>query len=195
MKAALSFVSLVVLASLTACGGEGASATPAASADKGSTSKAPATATAAAAATTAAPAADAPKPSAAASFAAQPLPEPFTTLTVGAPAGAKLEKGVTGDYATVEGPDYVFKIENAKETDTAKIKEFLGKGGAKFVVDQPDGILAEMAAKDGSKEYMVLRYVKVGDKSYSCETTMKGAPKTAEKAQEAFDACGTLKAK
>ena len=69
------------------------------------------------------------------------------------------------------------------------------KGGAKFIVDQPDGILAEMPTKDGGKEYMVLRFLKVADKSYKCETTMKGAPKTAEKAQEAFDACGTLKAK
>lgn len=193
MKAALSIVSLVVLASLTACGGEGASATPAGSADKGSTAKGPATA--AAAATTAAPAADAPKPSAAASFPAQALPEPFATLTVGAPPGAKLEKGVTGDYATVEHADYVFKFEEAKDTDTAKLKEFLTKGGAKFIVDQPDGMLAEMPTKDGGKEYMVLRFLKVADKSYKCETTMKGAPKTAEKAQEAFDACGTLKAK
>jgi hypothetical protein len=190
MKAALSILSLAVVAALAGCGGEGAGASPAGS----GTTAAKSTADAKSTGDAAAPAAPA-KTSAASSFPAQALPEPFTTLTVGAPPGAKLEKGVTGDYATIEGADYVFKIEEAKDTDVAKLKEFLSKGGAKYIVDQPDGIVAEMPQKSGGNEYMVLRYLKIADKSYKCETTMKGAPKTADKAQEAFDAGGTLTAK
>ncbi len=191
MKLALSILaSAALLTSLVACGGEAGTTAPGGSsaASAKASSKPAAKASAAPAAT------EAPK-AAAVSFPAQPLPAPFETLTLGAPTGAKLETGVTKAYAMIEGPDYAFKIEEAKENTVPKLKEMLGKGETKFLVDQPEGIVADMPQKDGSSGLTVFRYLKIGEKGYKCSTTMKGAPKTPEKAQEAYDVCGTLKAK
>ncbi len=197
MKLACSILApLCLVTALAACGGDAtgpATGTSGAVSAKAKSSAAPAARGSAAPTASAAPT-EAAKPSAAASFAAQPVPKPFDTLTIGAPTGAKLETGVTKDYAMIEGPDYAFKIEEEKENEIPKLKEMMSKAGAKFIVDQPDGLVFEMKDKDETS-LNVLRYLKIGDKGYSCSTTSKGAPKSPEKAQEAYDVCGTLKAK
>jgi hypothetical protein len=193
MKLVLSTIaSLAVVASLAACGGEPTGAAPAGSGSVKAATRSSA-ASSAKATDTAKPAETA-KAAEAPAFPAQPVPAPFETLTIGAPTGAKLETGVTKDYVMIEGPDYAFKIEEEKENDIPKIKEMLTKGGAKLVVDEADGMIAEMKDKDATS-LNVIRYVKIGDKGYGCSTTMKGAPKTEEKAKEAYAVCGSLKAK
>jgi hypothetical protein len=68
-----------------------------------------------------------------------------------------------------------------------KMKEFKA-----ITIDQPDGLVVEIEEK-GAKQFLLTRYVKVGDVTVSCENALTKPPKDQAKAQEAFDVCGTIK--
>lgn len=135
--------------------------------------------------------------SAAAAFPATALPsKALADYTIGVPAGGKLEKAAD-DRASLETPDYklILKKASAKD-DIAGMKAMITKmpGFKAITVDKPDGMVVE-ASEKGAKQFLITRYVKVGDVNLACENALTKPPKDEAKAREAFDVCGTLKKK
>jgi hypothetical protein len=159
------------------------------------------TATAAAASATAASSAGATpastSTSAAASFPATALPSKnFAELTIGLPPGGKLEKSGE-DKSSLDTTDYKLMIKAGPKTDDLeKLKTDIKKmpGFKAITTDKPDGMVVEADDK-GKPQFLVTRYVKVGDVTVACESALTKPPKDAAKAQEAFDVCGTIKKK
>jgi hypothetical protein len=133
--------------------------------------------------------------SAAASFPATALPaKDLAGFTIGVPTGGKLDKS-GDDRASLETADYKLMLKKAGEKETiAELKEMVQKMKEfkAITVDQPDGLVVEIEEK-GAKQFLITRYVKVGDVTVSCENALTKPPKDPAKAQEAFDVCGTIK--
>lgn len=133
--------------------------------------------------------------SAADAFPATALPgKSFADTTINVPPGGKLDKA--GEKVSLETPDYKLMIKSAKKNDTADMKGMLSSmpGFKGITVESPDGIVAQVEEK-GAPQFVLTRYVKVGDALLSCESALTKPPKDKAKAQEAFDVCGTLKKK
>lgn len=139
---------------------------------------------------------DSAKADAAKGYPATPVPaKGLEGVTIGLPPGGKLEAGGPGmeDRAGLETADYKLMLKPG-EGDISKTKDMLGKMKTfkGWTVDGADGFVAELEEPSG-KQFMVIRAVKAGDKTVVCESAMSKPAKTAEKAQEAFAVCGTLK--
>jgi len=135
--------------------------------------------------------------SAAAAFPATALPaKDLADFTIGLPTGGKLEKSGS-DKASVETPDYKLMLKKASsKDDMTGMKDMVQKmpGFKAITVEKPDGMVVETAEK-GAKQFLITRYVTVGDVKLSCESALTKPPKDEAKAREAFDVCGTLKKK
>ncbi len=133
----------------------------------------------------------------AAAFPATALPaKALADFTIGLPTGGKLDKS-GDDKASLETPDYKLMLKKATAKDEmAGMKDMVKKmpGFKAITVDKADGMVVETAEK-GAKQFLVTRYVKVGDVNLSCENALTKPPKDEAKAHEAWDVCGTLKKK
>ena len=129
-------------------------------------------------------------------FPATALPsQNFAAYTIGVPPGGKLD--VSGDdRSSLETPDYKLIVKTAKKNETADMKAKMPSmpGFKAFVVDSPDGLVMQVEDK-GATQFVLTRYVQVGDTLLVCDSTLTKPPKDKAKAQEAFDVCGTLKKK
>lgn len=133
--------------------------------------------------------------SAAAAFPATALPaKKLADYTIGVPPGGKVDK--SGDNASLETPDYKLMIKPGGKNDLGEMKGAVKSmpGFKAFTIDQPDGVVVE-AEEKGAPQFMLTRYVKVGDTTISCESALTKPPKDKTKAKEAFDVCGTIKKK
>jgi hypothetical protein len=179
---------------LVACEGQSSGPAPAGSgAAATGTAKPAATGTAATTAAAAATGASA-AGNAAAAFPATALPaKALEAYTIGVPTGGKVEK-VSDDKASLDTGEYKLLLSVGKN-EMAELKKLLEKQpGFKALVDKPDGMLAEYEEK-GAKQYLLTRYVTVGDATVVCENALTKPPKTEPKAKEAWDICGTVKKK
>ena len=152
------------------------------------------TATAAAVTATATATAAPTSTSMAASFPATALPSKnFSAFTIGLPPGGKLEKSGE-DKSSLETADYKLMLKAGPKTDDLdKTKASIQKmpGFKALTVDKPDGVVVEMEEK-GAKQFMITRYVTVDDTKIACESALTKPPKDKDKAQEAWDVCGTI---
>lgn len=182
---------------LVACKGDDAAGTPGAAGSAGAkpaSTGAAATPTGAAATAAGAATGAGASAGAAAAFPATALTaKKLEGFTIGLPPGGKIDKA-SDDKGTVDTADYKLMVSVGKN-ELADMKAMLGKvPGTKIIVDQPDGLVAEMEAK-GAKEYVLTRYVTIGSDTVVCETAATKSAKTEAKAKEAFDVCGTVKKK
>jgi hypothetical protein len=192
MNLSSSSIILVLGLSLVAVGCDKSSSTAQGSTDTASTTN---SAPAAKAATAEGKPAAQPA-SAAASFPATALPaKQLAGYTIALPTGGKLEAD-GDDRARLETPDYRLIIKPAKANQTAEMKAMMPKmpGFKEITVDSPDGLVVQVEEK-GATQFVLTRYVKLGDAFYACDNALTKPPKDKAKAQEAFDVCGTLKKK
>jgi hypothetical protein len=134
--------------------------------------------------------------SAAASLPATALPaKNLADFTIGLPTGGKLDQS-SDDAASLETPDYKLILKKGAKDDIAELKGMMPKmpGFKAITIDKPDGLVVEVEEK-GAAQFLLTRYVKVGDVTVSCENALTKPPKDKAKAQEAFDLCGTIKKK
>jgi hypothetical protein len=188
-----STIVALALPLLLACEGQPSGTAPAGSGAPATGTAKPA-ATGAAATTGAAAATGGSAAGAAAAFPATALTaKALEAYTIGVPPGGKVDKA-SDDKASLETPDYKLMLSIGKN-QVADVKKLLEKApGFKAIVDQPDGMLAEYEEK-GTKQYLMTRYVTVGDATVVCENALTKPAKTEAKAKEAWDVCGTVKKK
>jgi hypothetical protein len=159
----------------------------------GGTGTTPATPTAAASAATP-PVATAPSGWVDADLSTTPAKLP---LVVRAPAGYTLAKSpmdgaeLTSEAVTFDVDDVTESGPTALASKKADVKTNSGMTFEKFVLEQPDGFIAEM----GASNFIPVRLVKVGGKTYQFSVIPLNALPSEEAARQLYDAASQAKAK
>lgn len=167
---------------LASCGGSG-------------TNSAPATAASASASAPAAkPAASAPDGWVDADLSTTPAKLP---LVVKAPKGYTLAKSpldgpeLASEAATFDVDDVTALGSTALADKKKDVKDNSGMVFEKFVLEQPDGFIAQM----GASNFIPVRLVKVGGKTYQFSVIPLYALPSEEAARQLYDAAGLARAK
>lgn len=133
-------------------------------------------------------------PNKASSLPATPLPSAnLANIKIGVPSGGKLEKA-SDDRSSLETADYKLMVQLTKKKQAlSELKEMVQSmpGFKEIVIEQADGLVVAVEEK-GGMQFLITRYVQVGDVALSCQSSLTKPPKERAKAQEAFDVCGTL---